>query len=149
MQLVQQHPFSRYNVFPSFFANPVNNNWPSSAAARTSQARAPAVDITEHETSYKIVVDVPGLTADEIDVAVEKQVLTISGKRHEPEVSGDDKPKPAYTRQERLDGEFVRRFTLPDNVDVEVIKADVNLGVLTVVIPRSEATKLRKISVNG
>ncbi|MBX2886643.1 MAG: Hsp20/alpha crystallin family protein [Granulosicoccus sp.] len=142
MQLVQQYPFSRNNAFNQLF-NSLGNH----SVASNQASWSPAADVTEHEDNFKVVVDVPGLTAAEIEVTVEKQVLSISGRRESPNT--DEEKAPAYARQERRSGEFVRRFTLPDSVDVDAISADVDHGILTVVIPKSSETTLRKISVNG
>lgn len=142
MQLVQQYPFTRNNAFNQLFSN-LN----SQSAASNQPSWSPATDVTEHENVYKVVVDVPGLTAADIDVTVEKQVLSISGRRESP--SQEEAKSATYARQERRSGEFTRRFTLPESVDVDAISADADHGILTVVIPKSSETTLRKISVNG
>lgn len=142
MQLVQQYPFTRSNTFNQLFSQLGNQS-----VASNQDQWSPATDVSEHEDNYKLVVDVPGLTAAEIDLTVEKQVLTLSGRRET--ATGDSEKKTNYARQERRTGEFTRRFTLPDSVDVDAISADVDHGILTIVIPKSSDSALRKISVNG
>ncbi|MBX2823765.1 MAG: Hsp20/alpha crystallin family protein [Gammaproteobacteria bacterium] len=142
MQLVRHYPFTRHNSFNHLF-----NGWHDAASNRTNSG--PAVDITELENAYQVVVDVPGKSASDIDVSVEKQVLTIATKADQSGDGSDTEQKQLYTRQERASGEFERRFTLPDSVEVDGIKADCSHGVLTVTIPKSTESAIRKISVNG
>jgi len=143
MQLMRHYPLPRHNTFNHLF-----NNWQSHASAQRASS-APAVDITELENTYQVVVDVPGKSAADIDVSVEKQVLTVASKSTVDETNSQDDHKQVFTRRERIHDEFERRFTLPDNVEVDGIAADVTHGVLTVTIPKSSEAAVRKITVNG
>jgi HSP20 family protein len=87
--------------------------------------------------------DIPGVKADDIEVSMDKGVLTIKGERkHESTES-----KEGYKRVERSHGVFMRRFALPDGVDGEQITASSKEGVLEVVIPKSDPEKPRRIEV--
>jgi HSP20 family protein len=103
----------------------------------------PAVDIKEEADRYLLHADIPGVKADDIEVSMDKGVLTIKGERkHESTES-----KEGYKRVERSHGVFMRRFSLPDGVDGENISASSKDGVLEVVIPKSEPEKPRRIEV--
>lgn len=103
----------------------------------------PAVDIRETETGYTIHADVPGVKAEDIDINMENNVLTISGQR-ETETT---ETREGYKRVERVRGKFHRRFSLPDSVDSERITAKTTNGVLEVNIPKQPKVLPRKIAI--
>ena len=106
---------------------------------------APAVDIDEHVDKYVLHADVPGVDPATIEITLEKGVLTLAGSREKAvEQKGVDS-----RRIERITGRFLRRFTLPESVDAENVKATGKHGVLEIVIPKREAAKPRKITVNS
>ena len=106
---------------------------------------APAVDIEEHADKYVLHADVPGVDPNAIEITLEKGVLTLSGSRDKAvEQTGVES-----RRVERITGRFLRRFTLPESVDAENVKARGQHGVLEIVIPKREAAKPRKITVNA
>ena len=86
----------------------------------------------------------PGLSAEEIKVDVEKNVLTLSGERNFEKEETKDK----YRRVERQYGSFTRSFSLPETVDPESISADLKNGVLELKLPKKEAPMPKSISVN-
>ncbi|GBG88854.1 hypothetical protein CBR_g48466 [Chara braunii] len=105
---------------------------PSRAFMRESHAMAnTAVDVKETPMSYQFVADLPGLGRDEIKVQLENgNTLVISGERHRETKTGE--PGDKYHRIERSTGKFMRRFTLPENAEVDKIGAQCKDGVLTV-----------------
>lgn len=96
----------------------------------------PACDIIESEDEYKILLDLPGLTKKEINIALKEQVLTIKGERIEEPGEGE-----SYRRQERASGVFSRSFALPENVNTAETDARFRNGVLTVSMPKSDVLK--------
>ncbi len=96
----------------------------------------PACDIIESEGEYKILLDLPGLTKKEINIALKEQVLTIKGERIEEIDEGE-----SYRRQERSTGVFSRSFALPENVNAAETDARFRNGVLTVSMPKSDVLK--------
>jgi len=107
-------------------------------------AWAPAVDI--FETGHELVVkaDLPDIKAEELDIRVENNILTIRGERKfEKKVNENN-----YLRVERSYGSFSRSFSLANTVNSEAIKAEYKNGVLTLTIPKREEAKPKQIKVN-
>ena len=105
----------------------------------------PAVDIKEEEDRFVLHADIPGVSADDIDVSMEKGILTVKGeRRHESTES-----KEGYKRLERSHGVFIRRFSLPDSVDAEHIAASSKDGVLEVILPKQQPQQPRRIEVKS
>jgi HSP20 family protein len=100
-------------------------------------------DVKEAKDAYVLRADLPGVKEDAVDVSLNGNLLTISGKRDEENREEGDQ----YFALERSHGSFTRSFALPDNVDSEGISADLKNGVLTVKIPKKPEAQPRKISV--
>ena len=93
------------------------------------------------------MIEIPGLRPEEIELTVENNVLTVSGeKRWQKE---DGKPEGEYHLLERRYGKFARAFALPHKVNAAAIQATCDQGVLTVVLPRLEEAKARRIEVRS
>lgn len=106
---------------------------------------APPIDVYETPSSYVITVEVPGVTRDQIELAVEDARLTIRGRRFE---AADRKAEPVHYHQiERGHGEFARTFEFAEKVDVERVGADLSDGVLTVTLPKLPPPPARRIEV--
>jgi HSP20 family protein len=102
----------------------------------------PAVDIEDHQDRYVIRADIPGVDPKQIEIQTEEGVLTIRGNRDAAQTADA-----RFIARETARGTFVRRFTLPDRVDAEAIKARSANGVLEVTIPKSSAVQPRQIKV--
>jgi HSP20 family protein len=106
---------------------------------------APSVDIEEHADKYVLHADVPGVDPAAIEITLENGVLTLAGSREKVVEQKDVESR----RVERVTGRFLRRFTLPESVNADAVKATGKHGVLEIVIPKREAAKARKIAVNS
>ncbi len=106
---------------------------------------APAVDIAEEKDKYVVKADLPGLKQDDIKIELTDNVLSISGER-KSERNEEDKNK-KYYYYERSYGAFERKFVLPNDADVEKIKAKYENGVLTIDIQKKESKKPKEIKV--
>ena len=104
---------------------------------------APAVDIKEDPERFVLHADIPGVDPRDIEITMDKNVLTIKGQRRREEDSEDK----GYRRVERFYGEFYRHFALPDGVNPEGITAKGVNGVLEVSIPKQEKVQPRRIEV--
>lgn len=103
---------------------------------------APAVDIHEEPERFVLYADLPGVDPQDIEVQMDRGLLTIKGERRPEAMDGG-----RYSRIERLHGVFHRRFALPDSADPEGIQASGHDGVLQVVIPKRPESKPRRIQV--
>jgi len=103
----------------------------------------PAADIFETDHALKVVVEMPGVDKESVDVDVENDVLKIAGRINLSKYEG---LQPLYT--EYNIGNYSRSFQLSNKIDQEGIKADLKDGVMTIVLPKSETAKPRRINVN-
>lgn len=110
----------------------------------SKQAFQVAVDIREEDDAFYVDAEVPGLSAEDIKVDIEKNVLTLSGERKLEK----EETKENFRRVERQYGHFTRSFSLPETVDSENISADLKNGVLELRLPKKEAPRPKSISVN-
>ena len=104
----------------------------------------PRVDIKEEDARFAIYADIPGVDPKDIEITMEKGILSIKGERKSETTEQNGK----LTRVERSHGLFYRRFALPDSADAEGIKAVGKNGVLEISIPKRPETAPRRINVN-
>ncbi|KAL6552572.1 hypothetical protein OROHE_007936 [Orobanche hederae] len=151
------------SLIPSFFGNRRSNifdpfssdiwdpfeGFPFSSGARDTTALAHArIDWKETPESHVFMVDVPGLKKEEVKVEVEDgSVLQISGERSKEQEEKNDR----WHRVERSSGKFLRRFRLPGNAKLGEVKAAMENGVLTVMVPKEEVKKpeAKAIDISG
>ncbi len=103
-------------------------------------------DVVETENEIRCTLEVPGLKPEDINVTVENNVLTVSGEKKFEQVEGEA-AKGTY-HQERRYGRFDRSFILPRNVDASRVNADYEQGVLTIVLPKTEESKPRRVQIS-
>ena len=101
-------------------------------------------DVEETDDGFTLHVELPGVPADNVDVSIEENVLTVSGSRD----FYAEKDANAFRRVERRFGTFHRAVRLPDRVDPAGIKAAFKDGLLTVSVPKAESAKPRRIEVS-
>lgn len=129
------------NVFENFF----NNNFPEKYFEDKGEF-VPSVNVSETEKEFKLEFAVPGFEKQNFDVQLDKEYLTISGKK---EMSSEVKEK-NYTRKEFSFGSFKRTFTLPENVATEKIEAIYENGILHLNLPKKEVaaeTTVKKVEI--
>lgn len=116
----------------------------NSLFAAPSAAVLPAALWQDDEAVYA-EIDLPGIDPAKLDVTVaEGTRLTVAGER-----TADDPKGAVWVRQERPTGRFSREFALPVLVDADKVTAKYEHGVLKLTLPKSEAAKPRKISIQG
>jgi HSP20 family protein len=106
-------------------------------------AWSPRTDIVETDADHQLILELPGLEKTDISIKSEDRILMITGDMQRPEESENLR----YRRQERHSGEFTRRFRLPVGIDADSISAEFKNGLLTVTLPKSEASLGREIEV--
>lgn len=107
-------------------------------------AWAPAVDIHESENGFTVTADLPGVNKEDIKIDLKDNTLTISGEKKFEEKT----PKENYIRIERSYGNFVRSFSMPNNIDSGKIKATFKDGTLELNIPKKEEAKPKQITID-
>ncbi|HEX7770147.1 MAG TPA: Hsp20/alpha crystallin family protein [Dokdonella sp.] len=106
---------------------------------------APRVDIKEEDKRFVILADIPGVDPKQIEVHMDKGILSLKGERQSEAKEQGAK----FTRIERTHGSFYRRFALPDSADADGITAVGRHGVLEISIPKKPETTPRRISIDG
>lgn len=148
MSMTRYNPWGNSNqlqndikqVFEKFFSEDENDQ----SNIATSQW-APRVDIREESNRFVILADIPGVDPKDIEVQMDKGILTIKGERSAEKREESER----YSRVERQHGLFYRRFALPDTADAEQISAAGRHGVLEITIPKRPETTPRRITVNN
>lgn len=105
----------------------------------------PSLDLSETPETVDVRMDAPGLKPENIDIRVEGNLLTVTGRREEQK----EEKNRTYHRIERATGTFSRTVTLPSEVDAAKVEAQYRDGVLTVMMPKSTKAHTQKITVKG
>lgn len=105
----------------------------------------PLMNVTEDKDHYFVRAELPGLKADELDISVTGDTLSISGER---KLAAEDR-EAQYHRREREAGTFGRIVSLPGQIDPGKVEAHCTDGVLTITLPKAEAAKPKQIVVKG
>jgi len=104
-------------------------------ATRHATAWAPPIDVYETGDRYVITAEVPGVTREQVELAVQDNRLSIRGSR----AGAAGSPTRHYHQVERGHGSFLRTFEFADPVSQEGITADLRDGILTVTLPKTAA----------
>jgi HSP20 family protein len=113
-----------------------------SGVGTTRAPRFMPMDVYREGDHFVLLVDLPGVDPDSIDVHVDNGMLTIKAERSGPQGDGLD-----WILSERTTGAYLRQLTLGDGVDTDRIQAGYEAGVLQVTIPVAEKAKPRRIAV--
>lgn len=103
----------------------------------------PLTNVTEDSNNFYIRAELPGMNNEDIEISLTGNSLSISGQRIIPK-EGDTV---RYHRREREAGKFSRMISLPGSVDTDKVEASFKDGILTIVLPKSEAMKPKQIQV--
>lgn len=128
------------------FEREIDNLFDTVLGTATSSRRThyPAIDVAEHETESVLVAEVPGVKKEDLKISVENGMLTIQGERKSQSLP----ERSRWIRNEVETGEFRRVFELPHAVDANKVSAELENGVLRVVLPKPEQVRPREIKVN-
>jgi len=105
----------------------------------------PAIDVAEEDNAIVVRAEVPGCKAEDIDISVFGNRLTISGEKKLTE----EKKEKGYYHVESSYGSFRRELTLPTDVDQDKIDAVCKDGVLSITLPKAEKSKAVKVKIKG
>ena len=129
--MIQTDPFRDLDTLFSRFAG-----------RQTSSSGVVPMDAFRRGSDVWVHIDLPGVKAENLDITVERNVLTISAERNWQRQEGDQ-----LYFGERYRGNFRRQIQLGDGLDLENLEADLHDGVLTVRIPVAEQAKPRKVQI--
>ncbi len=132
-------------MFDRIFEGSMFQNESTDESSVVTSQWVPRVDIKEEADRFVLYADLPGVDPQEIEVQMEKGMLTIKGERRSEEKLETE----SFSRIERRHGSFHRRFALPDSADPEGITASGHNGVLQIVIPKRPETTPRRIQVGS
>lgn len=105
----------------------------------------PAIDVAEEENSITVRAEVPGCKAEDIEISVYGNKLTISGEKK----LTDEKKEKGYYHVESTYGSFRRELVLPTDVEQDKIEAECTDGVLSITLPKAAKARTVKIKVKG
>ena len=105
---------------------------------------SPLVDIKEEIDCFLVIADIPGVKKEDISISLEQHVLSLKGERQFEKTEQHH----GYTRRERTQGQFYRRFSLPQTADDAKITARYTHGVLEIKIPKKEVAAEKKIEIS-
>ena len=133
--LIRRDPLDDF--FRGFFVRPVDLG---------SQADAPAVkiDVKEQENSYLVHAEIPGVKKEDIHVAVDGAVVSISAERREEKAVKEGE---RVLRTERYFGKVSRSFQLAQEIDEARVNAKYTDGILELALPKKAATQARRITI--
>ena len=106
-----------------------------------AQFVAPTASVLENNDGYTLQVEMPGVNKEGLEISVENNELTITGRRSIPNVDG------TFLHRESRAENFRRVFELDPSIDTGKISAKIDQGVVTLQLPKAEHVKPRKISV--
>jgi len=130
------------SFFPTFFGHYLNDDM------FNFEGNLPATNVSENEKYFNIELSIPGYNKEDIKIEVEKDVLKISAQNEVKNEEKDENEK--VLRQEFKKSSFVRRFTIPENIDTENISASQKDGVLQITLPKQDKAledKIKKIEI--
>ena len=105
----------------------------------------PPVNLYELDHEYLLVAELPGMTADNLDLTVTGGILTLKGERIGPQGIADDR----FRRHERVRGQWKRSLPIPERVNEDKVAAEFSDGILKIHLPKLATLKPRQIPVVG
>ena len=108
-----------------------------------SETILPSADIIENDEAFVVSLDLPGISKDDVKISVEKNTLTVEAARKQ-DVSNVPN---GYSHRERPAGSFKRSFRLSPTLKLDAIDAQLELGILTLTIPKTEEAKPRNLQI--
>ncbi len=128
-------------LFSTFFDTPTNRG--ANGGSGGARRWIPAMDLVEAGEHFVLKADLPGMTEGDVNIEIEKNVLTISGER---KAELEEKHE-GYYRLERTSGAFSRSLTLPEGIDAGAVTATFANGVLEVRIPKPIQPEPQRVQI--
>ncbi len=103
----------------------------------------PAINIYETDADFRLTAEIPGVKAADLEITVAGGLLTLKGQSRD----ADSVPDERYRRRERRVGRWERSLRLPDRIDSDQLRAELNHGVLVIYLPKVRAVEARQIPI--
>ena len=148
MSMLRYNPVGYDRSLPGEFKQILEKFWNTGEDDQSNVVTSqwtPRVDVKEEPQRFVIQCDIPGVDPNDIEISMEKGVLSVRGERKSAQVTEGEK----FTRIERSHGLFHRRFSLPDSADADGISAQGRHGVLEITIPKRPEQVARRIQINA
>ena len=133
--------YNNQNWLPSIFNDFFDNDWMVKA-----NATAPAINVIESNTDYKVEVAAPGMTKEDFNIHLTDNNELVISMEKKNETKEEDKENKKYLRREFSYSKFEQALVLPDDVEKEKISANVNDGVLSIVLPKQTVEEKAKVN---
>ena len=117
--------------------------WGGQAGWPGTDELVPTMDVSETEAAFRAQIDLPGVAAENIEIQVNGNLLTVTGTRFDEQ----EEQGRTFHRMERSSGRFSRSLALPCDVQEDQVSAQFDGGVLTIELPKAEEAKPRKIRI--
>jgi len=142
--------FARWGCHVPNFLSEMNrmsrevNRWFDEAGHEACCGVFPPLNVYDDGESIVVRAEIPGMDPKSIEISAAARSLTIQGERPRP--TGNEKQ--SFHRKERGYGKFSRSLTLPQEINPDKVRAEYSLGVLEIIMPKSEENKPRKIEIH-
>lgn len=120
----------------------VRENRNGTQRPQSEQFVAPAASITENADGYQLMIEMPGVNKEGLEISIENNELTILGRRSLPTIEG------VAIHRESRPHNYRRIFEIDPSIDTAKISAKIDQGVVSLTLPKAEQVKPRKITVS-
>lgn len=141
--VIRWNPMREMAAVQSAFDRIFEDAWRTSRGGMAHKILA--LDVRENDEAYNIVTTLPGVSADQVEVSLQDNVLTISAEVQQAETTEGTR----VLLQERAYGRFSRSINLPQEVDADKVEAAYENGVLTLTLPKLPEAQPRMIPVKN
>jgi HSP20 family protein len=148
MTITRWQPLYRLNTLQRdmdrLFDQLTQTSWGDTTPTQHNQDWVPAVEVKETDAQVILRAEVPGVSAEDLDIQVTRNAVAITGEHRYENKSEDN----GYYRSEFRYGQFQRIVPLPSKVENEQVKAEFKDGILTLTMPKAEDERRKVFKVN-
>jgi HSP20 family protein len=116
--------------------------------ATDNAARSPSLDVAETDGGYSVVLDLPGVTKEDVKITIDGRRVSVSAQTQREQTRQDPEAKSRLIYRERSSASYARSFTLPEEVDQDASQARLDSGVLTLTLAKKRATAAKQLTIN-
>ena len=116
-----------------------------SAFSAESALRSPSLDVAETEGGYTVLIDIPGVSKDDVKITIDGRRVDVSAQTQRDETKKEGE---RLIYRERAASRFARSFTLPEEVDQDASQAKLDSGVLSLTLAKKRAAAAKHLTIN-